>query len=185
MVTEMKDRNELARYFNTLGFKVGAEIGVWDGRYSQILCENIPGFKLICVDAWKAYFDNSQDGTQAELNKALRTTLNRLKNYDVTIMMKWSLEAANEIENESLDFVYIDCNHKFDYVMEDIIQWSKKVRIGGIISGHDYWKIRDFGVVEAVDTYVKVHGYKLNIAGADGIFEGRRFGPSWWFVKSI
>ncbi len=181
----MKDRNELARYFNTLGFKVGAEVGVCDGRYSQKLCESIPGLKLYCIDAWKAYSDNSQDGTQAQLNKSLRITLDRLKTYDATIIMKWSLEAVKEIENESLDFVYIDANHKFDYAMEDIIAWTRKVRKGGIVSGHDYWNIKDFGVVTAVDTYTKVHGYKLEIAGADQMMDGRKFGPSWWFVKIV
>ena len=181
MVKKMKDRNELALYFGQLGFKIGAEVGVCDGRYSQKLCESIPGLKLYCVDAWRAYSDNSQDGTQKQLDKCLRITLDRLKDYDVTIMMKWSLDAAREIPDNSLDFVYIDCNHKFDYVMEDIIAWARKVRKGGIVSGHDYWKIKDFGVVEAVDTYIKVHGYKLNIAGADGRMDGRKFGPSWWF----
>jgi hypothetical protein len=179
----MKDRNELAQYFNTLGFKYGAEIGVCDGRYSQTLCESIPGLKLLCIDAWKAYPENSQDGTQDQLNKCLRITLDRLKNYNVEIIKKWSLEALSEIKNESLDFVYIDCNHKFDFAMEDIINWSRKVRKGGIVSGHDYWKIKDFGVVEAVDIYVKIHGYKLNVAGEDGIMDGRKFGPSWWFIK--
>lgn len=180
----MEDRNELAEYFNILGFKYGAEVGVCDGRFSQKLCESIPGLKLLCVDAWKAYSDNSQDGTQKQLDRCLRITLERLKNYDVTIMMKWSMEAVKEVADESLDFVYIDCNHKFDYVMEDIIGWTRKVRKNGIVSGHDYWNIKDFGVVPAVDTYVKVHGYKLNIAGANGIMNGRKFGPSWWFVKT-
>ena len=181
----MKDRHELALYFNQMGFKIGAEVGVCDGRFSQELCTAIPNLKLYCIDAWKAYSDNSQDGSQQQLNKCLRVMLDRLKNYNATIIMKWSLEAVKEIADESLDFVYIDANHKFDYAMEDIIAWSRKVCKGGIVSGHDYWKIADFGVVEAVDIYVKVHGYKLNIAGADGIFEGRRFGPSWWFVKSL
>lgn len=180
----MKDRNELARYFNTLGFKVGAEVGVCDGRYSQVLCESIPGLKITCVDAWKAYSDNSQDGSQEQLDQVRQIAERRLKKYCAFFLRMWSLDAVKFIDDKSLDFVYIDCNHKFDYVIQDIIQWSQKVRVGGIISGHDYWNIKDFGVVPAVDTYVKVHGYKLNIAGADGRMDGRKFGPSWWFVKS-
>jgi hypothetical protein len=179
----MENRNELAKYFASLGFKIGAEVGVCDGRYSEMLCKSIPNLKLLCVDAWRAYPDNSQDGTQEQLDRCLRITVDRLKAYDVQIIKKWSLDAVREVRDESLDFVYIDCNHKFDYVMEDIIAWGRKVKRGGIISGHDYWNIKDFGVVSAVDTYVKVHGYKLNVAGANGRFEGRRFGPSWWFFK--
>lgn len=184
VVKKMKDRNELARYFNTLGFKIGAEVGVCDGRYSQILCQSIPGLKLYCIDAWKAYSDNSQDGSQAQLNKCLRITLDRLKNYDASIIMKWSLDAAKEIADESLDFVYIDANHKFDYVMEDIIAWTRKVRKGGIVSGHDYWSIRDFGVKDAVDVYTKSHNIKLNIIPGENSKRLSQAAPNWWFVKS-
>lgn len=174
----MKDRHELARYFNQLGFKVGAEVGVCDGRFSQELCKTIPGLKIYCIDAWKAYSDNSQDGSQQQLNKSLRVALERLKNFNATIIMKWSLDAVKDV-NEMLDFVYIDCNHKFDYAMEDIIAWSRKVRKGGIVSGHDYLNIKDFGVIPAVDIYTKIHGYKLNVTGS--IMDGRNFSPSWWF----
>ena len=63
------------------------------------------------------------------------------------------MEAAREVPDESLDFVYIDADHRFDYVMEDIITWSRKVRPGGIVSGHDYFRFRNTGVVPAVDVY--------------------------------
>ncbi len=59
--------------------------------------------------------------------------------------------------DESLDFVYIDADHRFDYVMEDLIAWGRKVRKGGIISGHDYYRFRNAGVVPAVDVYTHCH----------------------------
>jgi hypothetical protein len=48
------------------------------------------------------------------------------------------MEAVKDFEDESLDFVYIDGHHGFKWVTEDIFEWSKKVRKGGIVSGHDY-----------------------------------------------
>jgi len=42
--------------------------------------------------------------------------------------------------------------------MEDIITWSRKVRSGGIVSGHDYYRFRNAGVVPAVDVYTHAHG---------------------------
>jgi predicted O-methyltransferase YrrM len=48
------------------------------------------------------------------------------------------LRAADDFLDNSLDFVYIDAGHRFDDVVQDIIKWTKKVRKGGIISGHDY-----------------------------------------------
>jgi hypothetical protein len=70
------------------------------------------------------------------------------------------MDAVRDIELESLDFVYIDGNHSFDYVMQDLIEWSKRVRRGGIVSGHDYYHFRNAGVVEAVDVYTHCHGIK-------------------------
>lgn len=48
------------------------------------------------------------------------------------------MEAVKDFDDESVDFVYIDGNHEFKYVAEDICEWSKKVKKGGVISGHDY-----------------------------------------------
>ena len=50
------------------------------------------------------------------------------------------MEALKDFNDNSLDFVFIDGNHTFEYVVEDIAQWSKKVKVGGIVSGHDYWR---------------------------------------------
>jgi len=180
----MNNRTELAKYFNKLGFKRGAEIGVADGRYSLTLCENIPNLELICVDPYKQYEDNVHDGSQKQLDKCLRTAIERLEKYNAVFYKDMSLVAAERIVGGSLDFVYIDANHLFDYVMQDIIQWTKKVRKGGIVSGHDYWDIANFGVVDAVNIYTKVHGYKLNII--EGVKSNKRSerSPNWWFVKT-
>ena len=180
----MNNRTELAKYFNKLGFKRGAEIGVADGRYSLTLCENIPGLELICVDPYRQYGENIHDGSQKQLDKCLRTAKERLKEYDVNFLKDMSLVVAEDTTDECLDFVYIDANHLFDYVMQDIICWTRKVKKGGIVSGHDYWDIANFGVVDAVNIYTKVHGYKLNII--EGVKSNKRSerSPNWWFVKT-
>ena len=70
------------------------------------------------------------------------------------------MDALNDFEDNSLDFIHIDANHKFDFVMEDLIGWAKKVRSGGIISGHDYFNWTGGDVVLAVDTYTRAHKIK-------------------------
>ena len=71
-----------------------------------------------------------------------------------------SMDAVRDVPKESLDFVYIDGNHMFDFVMQDIIEWSKRVRPGGIVSGHDYYRFRNAGIIPAVDLYTKMHKIK-------------------------
>ncbi|MEK6897374.1 MAG: hypothetical protein AABW93_02500, partial [Nanoarchaeota archaeon] len=46
----MKNRQALARHFAKLGYRVGAEIGVCTGYYSNILCQTIPNLKLYDLD---------------------------------------------------------------------------------------------------------------------------------------
>ena len=73
-------------------------------------------------------------------------------------MLMTSEEAAPKIPDASLDFVYIDGDHSFDFVMLDLILWARKVRPGGMISGHDYYRFRNGGVVPAVDVFSRQHG---------------------------
>jgi hypothetical protein len=52
------------------------------------------------------------------------------------------MEALGDFEDESLDFVYIDGNHEFRYIAEDLFEWTKKVKKGGIVSGDDYFFLK-------------------------------------------
>ena len=78
------------------------------------------------------------------------------------IIRKTSMEATKEFKDKSIDFVYIDGNHTFKYVAEDICEWSKKVKSGGIIAGHDYIYAnpKSFHVRYVVDAYVESHAIK-------------------------
>ena len=49
-----------------------------------------------------------------------------------------SEEVLNSIDDGSLDVVYIDANHEFNFVRNDIQMWRKKLKAGGLFAGHDY-----------------------------------------------
>ena len=101
----MVNRRELAQHFNKLGFKIGIEIGVEMGRYSKVLCEEIPGLKLYGVDCWLRNLHKKP--TDEEVARET------LKPYDCTLIKDFSVEASKQFKNGSLDFVYIDANHTF------------------------------------------------------------------------
>lgn len=48
------------------------------------------------------------------------------------------MQAFNLYKNETLDFVFIDASHEYKDVKDDIINWLPKVKIGGVLAGHDY-----------------------------------------------
>lgn len=147
-------RVDISRLMGELGcFKYGAEIGVREGRHAKVLFDNIPELKLVGVDPWTPYRRHSQE----RQDQCYQNTLTRLAGRDIQIIKKTSVEASKDIEDGSLDFVYIDGFHDFDWVMTDLILWVPKVRPGGIVSGHDYYYFFKSGVVQAVDAYVKAH----------------------------
>src|SRR3989344_7394927 len=129
------NRTIIAGVFNELGFKEGAEIGVAEGFYSKILLDNNPGLKLHLIDIWKSYPGYSEYKNP----EAMYTeTQERLKNYNCVFIRKFSQDAVQDFADNSLDFVFIDGGHDFKNVACDICEWSKKVKVGGIVFGHDY-----------------------------------------------
>ena len=134
---KISSRNELPQFFIDMGYKVGAEIGVCKGEFSEKIAR--VGLKLYAIDPWKVYKEYIEPGGQARFDFLYEHTQRTLKPYpNCTIVRKTSMEAVGDFADESLDFVYIDGNHDFRYIAEDLAEWSKKVRKGGIVSGHDY-----------------------------------------------
>lgn len=154
-------RDNLATLFAELRFKTGAEVGVETGAYSEILLKNNPGLKLYSIDPWKAYNGFRDYTVQDKLDSLYKEAKARLAPYNCKIVRKFSQNAVKDFADNSLDFVYIDGNHSFLNIASDIIAWTKKVRVGGIISGHDYAKHRK---------YMDIHVKQVVIAYTDAYF---------------
>lgn len=188
VLIEHANRTDLAACFGALGFKHGAEVGVESGRYAQELCEQNPGVHLLCVDAWAAYRGYREHVTQAKVDGLFAAAQERLKPFRVDFIRKFSVEGAKEIRDESLDFVYIDANHSYPYVVADIAAWLPKVRKGGVLAGHDYCRRKniDLHVIEAVDGWTQAYRVKpWFLIGHTGIAPGdhRDRPKSWMWVK--
>ena len=171
----MRNREELAKYFAELGFTKGAEIGVQCGYYSRILLEAIPSLNLLCVDSWSKFLPND----------FYEDAVRNLSAYPgCTVLRGASVIVAKMVPDKWLDFVFIDADHSYQSVYEDLQAWVPKVRDGGIVSGHDYFRKDQIGVIRAVDKFIEESGYKLNILGwhvSNPVKDSRQ--PCWWFVK--
>jgi len=174
-------RDDMARTLAELGFTIGAEIGVAQGIHSQILCEAIPNLHLYCIDVWEPYYGYNE--YQDRITLYHKEALARLESYNCTFIKQMSMHAVQEFENGELDFVYIDGAHDFQNVVNDLCEWSKKVRIGGIVYGHDYNRKHDKYIVEVKDAvqafcYTKgIHPwFILDIPSRLG-------GESWMYVR--
>ena len=184
-------RDDLATLFHQLGFKVGAEVGVETGLYSQILCQRNPGLHLFAVDPWQAYRGYREHVIQADQDRLYEKAKARLSSFDCELVRKFSVDAAKDFEDGALDFAYLDGNHEFSHVVNDLTSWAPKVRKGGIIAGHDYWQIvgrvRDLvHVMPAVWGYTQAWGIApWFVLGTKAIVEGQtRDKPrSWMWVR--
>lgn len=161
-------RKQLPHIVREMGFVRGAEIGVWKGAFSALFCIANPDLHMLCVDPWLSYpawrdTKNEMPPEDAEriMNESYTTAKSALARHNCTIVRNFSTEAAKSVPDASLDFVYIDSNHVYDAVIEDIKAWTPKVRPGGIVSGHDYRVFSNkptIHVVRAVNDYTKAHG---------------------------
>lgn len=159
-------RDDLPKLFIELGFKKGVEVGVCWAENLLHYCK--AGLEIYGVDPWSEHSYRkivSIPGEHAKTNQAVyEWAKERTSLYpNCTLIRKPSFEAVEDFGNASLDFVYIDGNHKYGNVAMDLMLWTRKVRKGGVIAGHDYythnkkaWRgLR--GVHYAVDGFVKTY----------------------------
>lgn len=125
-------------------FTRGAELGVHEGVTFRHLIYSCPDLTLYGVDMWahKPIFNEWYESLKEEL-----------QNISKAIIIRESTFTAHKrVEDDSLDFVFIDADHKYDSVKRDIINWLPKIRSNGYICGHD---INQKWVQQAVTETIK------------------------------
>lgn len=169
-----------------LGDKVhgfGCEVGVHSGETTAALLRHLP---LICeyhaVDPWESYEKYNGTTYRKPGHKKFKTWPSVMDNFlnatkpfsdKVFIHRMTSVEAVNEFSDNYLDWVFIDANHDYPYIKENLEIWTPKVKVGGIVSGHDYNNGKWVGIKKAVDEFVLKE--KLNIIPECYV---------WWFERS-
>lgn len=157
---------------------VGVEVGVETGNNAvELLWLNM--LRLYLVDIWKPFI---QEGKQIWSDKICEDNYQYVcsrfsERQNIMIMRSTSFDAAKTFPDSSLDFVYIDACHQYESVLEDITIWSRKVKEGGILSGHDYCTQYWPGVIRAVDEFASNHNHQVQHGTSDGDQS-----PDWWIV---
>jgi len=174
---------DVPQIFKELGFKTGAEVGVYRGVYSEKLLKAIPNLKLHGIDLWDVY-RGYRDYRKHDIRNAQQEATERTKDYDCKLIKGWSNEVVKQFDDESLDFVYIDCNHSFENTVQDIALWSKKVKKDGIVYGHDFkdwshnWRHFEMGVIPAVTGWC--NAYQIH----PWFIIANDKHPGWMYIKS-
>lgn len=134
---------------------VACEIGTFKGDHALQMLKHLNIKKLYLVDPYERYEDERDVKSQEFLKNVKEKAHNKLKDYsDIIVWIeKFSEDAAKDMQKDSLDFVYIDGNHKYKYAHNDIRDYLPLVKGEGMISGHDYSKRKFPGVVGAVNDF--------------------------------
>lgn len=146
------------------GDLVGVEIGVCNGVTSELYAQQIPNIKkLYAVDNYPSFVD--WDGTRVTEERQAETKRRcgeRLSKYpNIEFIFKSSIEFGETLENESIDFVFIDGDHSYESTLNDIQLYWEKTKSGGVFAGHD---INLNTVTQATNDFFKEKDYEIQKA---------------------
>tara|TARA_B100001996_G_scaffold299294_1_gene239711 strand:+ start:617 stop:1204 length:588 start_codon:yes stop_codon:yes gene_type:complete len=159
---------------------VGAEIGVWKGDAFMTLLHNCPNIKTLHgVDLFQPYYDYLAPGVfnsnqpsitydRKEIEFIKLVCYHRLEYSGQKDKIRFhemdSNEAAEYIDDDSLDFIFLDAYLTGEQAKNDLEVWYPKVKTGGIFSGHD-WNCTDIEV--AVNNFRESNGINNHMSTYD------------------
>lgn len=119
------------------------EVGVWHGRSVVYLAEQVKAsgkdVHIFGVDTFLGEGCPKVIGTEGKLWRTFVANIRREGvTQIVTPMCLPSVQAASYFEAQSLHAVFIDGNHTYESVRDDILAWRPKVKRGGWLAGHDW-----------------------------------------------
>lgn len=178
-------------------FPYFAEVGSWTGRSTAVLAKYVKERKggLYAVD----WFLGNPGTRLAELIKAgvnvkniFEANMRELGVWDVIHLIETTgTEASQQIRKETLDLVFLDADHRYHEVLEDLNMWYPKIRNGGIFCGHDCEM-----TLEEAENQKKLTPHFKDVDYENGIHPGviaavfKRFknvhieNGIWWTVKN-
>ncbi|MEO0676040.1 MAG: class I SAM-dependent methyltransferase [Pseudomonadota bacterium] len=127
---------------------VGAEIGVFKGRFSRMLLKHTKPKKLYLIDPWENFDDpgladawyhkSAENDMEAHYTRVTERFSGEIEAGQVSILRGKTVDVADEIADQSLDYVYIDGDHRFEAVAADLEVAAQKIMPGGLIALDDH-----------------------------------------------
>lgn len=175
-------REDIGEFLNQHGlFGIMVEVGSAWGKFAREILAHWNGKHLILVDPWQrqdpnVYKESTNDtapfdGWFARCFDCAQEDVRKR----VSLLRMLSIDAAHIITAESLDCVYLDGNHAYGAVLDDLTVWWPKIKSGGLLGGHDFYNDCSDGHFCEVERAVKAWAGSLPFSITDC--------SSWWIRK--
>lgn len=164
------------------------EIGTWRGDFANLMCSKLQPNKFYAVDPFALYEgytdkpDVNEFGSQKNLDALAARVSARISTMlpegRSVLLREMSCDAVKQFDDNSVDVVYVDADHKYEPVLADIRAWYAKVKPGGILCGDDYIEgshIEKFGVIQAVKDFASENNLQFAVTNGPN--------PTWVFFK--
>lgn len=147
--------NMIQRFPNNSVF---VEIGTWKGKSSIFMAEkikesgkNITFYTIDLFNGFGGGYDEDEDAKEGKLFEKFMKNSEPVKEFIIPLVGDSKI-LYDKFEKESIDFLFIDGDHRYEGIKKDLQLWFPKIKKGGIISGHDYDE-PSCGVRKAVDEF--------------------------------
>lgn len=165
-------RGDMYGMFSELGLKKAVEVGVARGRNAWLMYQTVTDLDLTLVEPYEDHSIVRERWGEDVHRRFKEQAILRLAKYKPKWIFGFSEDVFNQVPDRSIDWVYIDGMHTYNFVMLDIILWSRKVKKGGIVSGHDYEYYRPNSprVARAINNFASAYKlYPIYITDKDKI----------------
>lgn len=169
-------------YMEKYNCQAVAEIGIREGKNFNKFIEHNP-LLAVAIDPWTddgIISRNDKAYKQEKLDEQYNDFNSKMFGKPIKVIRDYSFNVAKQFPNECFDIIYIDADHTYEACLRDIEDWYPKVKKRGVLTGDDYRNHKTktgvkFGVIKAVQTFIKKNGLE------DNFFEMPR--QAWGIIK--
>lgn len=154
-------KNQLKNNPNT------CEIGFFKGDFSKVIKNKLESKKHYVIDTFDEL--NYRSGDKDGLNFQYQN-MREMYDYSISLGYNTIKGTSDNLVNidDKLDFIYIDADHSYGWVMRDLENAYNKIEDGGIISGHDYSEEHFEECFRAVNDFCKLKNQSISVISNDG-----------------
>lgn len=162
IVAQARRWDVLSSFMLTQNYRTFVEVGAKEGRTTGHILKTVPDSRVIAIDPWIAdpapangdpTRENYKAWDFADIEKQFWANVG--ENKDRCTMMRMTSEGAANVQMlANMDLVFIDALHDYESVKQDIALWWPKVRVGGMLSLHDFnhkWPGVERAIAESFD----------------------------------